>query len=346
MSQHSYTRTRKIQIQDVKGSVQGLFPEEEKQSKTSQGSLKKKSLRASIFGEKDRTGSNDRRKGSRSTYEIEDAPSSSRLLESFKQLRYTTQKMYHGDGNLSSITAYLRKISDHILTGRTVLTVQHHIHKSIYDKSFETLLFKSSRVENATKNLTISTDFKEYGLGIKSISVKLLKTILSNLPDRLNHFHFMDIGSGAGRALLIASCYPFKKVDGVEYAQELHDAARSNIAHFPRSLMKCRNVHCHLQEATTVTIPKANTVFLFHAPFKMKLYQEMLDKITHSYKEKPRRFYLIFVDTPDSKKLEIMIQKSHVYERFEMPALRRWRCLWLNPFKVRIYRTVYQERIS
>jgi hypothetical protein len=45
----------------------------------------------------------------------------------------------------------------------------------------------------------------------------------------LQDFTFIDLGSGKGRALLMASAYPFKRIIGVEFMPELHRVAQENI---------------------------------------------------------------------------------------------------------------------
>jgi SAM-dependent methyltransferase len=55
---------------------------------------------------------------------------------------------------------------------------------------------------------------------------KLFTTL--NLPASLA---FVDLGSGMGRACLIAAEYGFERVTGVELASELCQVARANVAH-------------------------------------------------------------------------------------------------------------------
>ena len=42
----------------------------------------------------------------------------------------------------------------------------------------------------------------------------LFREMMASLPNELTSFVFIDIGSGKGRALLMASDYPFKKIFG------------------------------------------------------------------------------------------------------------------------------------
>lgn len=60
-------------------------------------------------------------------------------------------------------------------------------------------------------------------------SSSVLRQILDRLPLDFEEYTFIDLGSGKGRALLIASEYPFRAVVGVELSPKLH-ALRSTIS--------------------------------------------------------------------------------------------------------------------
>jgi len=54
--------------------------------------------------------------------------------------------------------------------------------------------------------------------------------MMAALPIDFREFTFIDIGSGKGRTLLMASEYPFLRIIGVELFAELHREAEANIA--------------------------------------------------------------------------------------------------------------------
>ena len=55
-------------------------------------------------------------------------------------------------------------------------------------------------------------------------------------------FVFVDYGSGKGRTLLVAAEFPFKKIVGVEIAQELHAIAGKNVDQYRGNNRKCARV--------------------------------------------------------------------------------------------------------
>src|SRR4051812_20127706 len=57
-----------------------------------------------------------------------------------------------------------------------------------------------------------------------------VRAAMRELPIRDYHdYTFIDFGSGQGRILFLAAEYPFKKIQGLEIALELHRDAERNI---------------------------------------------------------------------------------------------------------------------
>lgn len=71
---------------------------------------------------------------------------------------------------------------------------------------------------------------------------RLLIEILPGLEIRYQGYTFVDLGSGKGRVLLVASEFPFHKIIGVEISPELTALARRNIASY-RGAQKCRDIN-------------------------------------------------------------------------------------------------------
>ena len=79
-------------------------------------------------------------------------------------------------------------------------------------------------------SLDVSLAVARHGVRYQAADVRLFKRALSLLTLEPSTYVFVDYGSGKGRALLLASLYPFKEVIGVEIAPELHAIAGANIA--------------------------------------------------------------------------------------------------------------------
>jgi tRNA G46 methylase TrmB len=55
----------------------------------------------------------------------------------------------------------------------------------------------------------------------------LIRETLNSIPLQPNVFAFIDMGSGKGRALLVASEFPFARIVGVEISRELSGIAET-----------------------------------------------------------------------------------------------------------------------
>src|SRR6202035_689809 len=68
-------------------------------------------------------------------------------------------------------------------------------------------------------------------------------------------FTFVDLGSGKGRALLLASRFLFRRIVGVEIAPELSEVAAANIQRFVAPWQMCREIEAHTGDAAEFIYP-------------------------------------------------------------------------------------------
>jgi hypothetical protein len=93
-----------------------------------------------------------------------------------------------------------------------------------------------------------------------------LRSIIDALVPQPGDYDFIDIGSGKGKALLVASTYPFKHVRGVELSPRLHTIALDNWSSFASSKMvRCSDVASTCQDARRLTeIGDKTFLFMFN----------------------------------------------------------------------------------
>jgi SAM-dependent methyltransferase len=95
---------------------------------------------------------------------------------------------------------------------------------------------------------------------------------------------FFDVGAGKGRACLIASEYPFLRVEGVELNAPLAAVAQANIALWARdsTANALAPIHLHHADATVHPVPAEPTLaFLFH-PFELPILRRFLRHVEKS----------------------------------------------------------------
>lgn len=124
---------------------------------------------------------------------------------------------------------------------------------------------------------------------------KLVFQILNGLGIDYRDYIFIDIGSGKGRVLVIASEYPFQRIIGVEFAEELHRIALKNVHDYSSRTQQCKNIECLHLDATEFTILPVPTVFFLYNPFRPPVLIPVLRKIEKSLSDRPRDVLLIYV---------------------------------------------------
>jgi SAM-dependent methyltransferase len=104
---------------------------------------------------------------------------------------------------------------------------------------------------------------------------------------------FVDLGSGKGRALLIAGRLPYKDVVGVEIDQELSRLAARNIDRARRRL-RAERVECLTASVLEWPIPDdASVIFMFN-PFVGQTFSTVTTRIFESYDRNPRPLHIVY----------------------------------------------------
>ena len=119
--------------------------------------------------------------------------------------------------------------------------------------------------------------------------------IMQRLADiDLTTFTFVDLGSGKGRALLMASMYPFARIVGVEVQPELEAIARRNIDVFARPSQLCRQIESRCADAREYDFPPEDLVLYLFNPFPAYVLREVLEKLAASAASVPRRIFVLY----------------------------------------------------
>jgi SAM-dependent methyltransferase len=104
---------------------------------------------------------------------------------------------------------------------------------------------------------------------------------------------FLDLGCGKGRAVLMASLYPFGRVTGVELSPDIAGIARRNLETFRRPT-RCGTIEIVVTDAVDYTIPDDVTVVYLFNPFRGRTFDAVIDNLIASIDRNPRRVRLIY----------------------------------------------------
>ena len=96
---------------------------------------------------------------------------------------------------------------------------------------------------------------------------------------RVEAYTFVDVGSGKGRALLLAAELPFRKVIGVELNEELARIARQNVSHWNRVTHSQAKIRVMQQDAAEFRWPRTPLLVYLNNPFDCALVEQLAAKL-------------------------------------------------------------------
>jgi Predicted O-methyltransferase len=122
----------------------------------------------------------------------------------------------------------------------------------------------------------------------------LFHEIIDSLPIQFENFTFVDLGSGKGRTLLMASDYPFRRIVGVELIEELHRVAQQNISNYRNPAQRCRQIASVCTDARECDFPGEPLVLYLFNPLPEPALVEVLERLEKSMAENPRPLWIAY----------------------------------------------------
>ncbi|MEM7427578.1 MAG: class I SAM-dependent methyltransferase [Pseudomonadota bacterium] len=127
----------------------------------------------------------------------------------------------------------------------------------------------------------------------EAINTKCFEDAMSELELDGDNDVFFDYGSGKGRALILATRYPFKHIYGIERADELCDIAERNVGALRKP--SARRITVIRGCAMATPLPDDVTVLLMANPFSGTVLQTALHQVQKSLVRAPRELRLIYI---------------------------------------------------
>ena len=184
-------------------------------------------------------------------------------------------------------------------------------------------------------DLTIDSANVEFGDDEEiyvAVPVLALGAMRKVLPDDLDRCTFVDFGSGKGRVLLYASQFPFARIVGVEFAEELHRVAERTVAAGRHPKQRCHDVGVLLQDAMEFEIPDGPCVFFLFNPFERYVLERVVGNICASFERSPRPMHVVY----HNPRYADVFARSNVFERtWSRPRSRRSECYEVATFRSR-----------
>lgn len=161
-------------------------------------------------------------------------------------------------------------------------------HDRVLDKFFTSKETDIVAKTTFLKSLTILGENKEQGNEYTPSPFLVTKWAIESSNDNHSSWNFIDVGSGRGRVLTIASQFAFDRIIGVEFAKELHDEATQYIHSHPSQLVSPKKIELLNVDATTFDIPNGPCLFYLFNPFGEPVMESFLEHVLTSYEANPR----------------------------------------------------------
>jgi SAM-dependent methyltransferase len=143
--------------------------------------------------------------------------------------------------------------------------------------------------------LDVEGEIVRHGTGYQCTNAWAFRKILREIGFPKENT-FVDIGSGKGKLLLLASEYGFSGVVGIEVSRRLCEVAEQNVARFRRKIKREMNVRIVQADALEYQIEDDQSVFCMFNPFDEVLLGHILENIQKSLKKIPRHAWVIYVN--------------------------------------------------
>jgi SAM-dependent methyltransferase len=130
----------------------------------------------------------------------------------------------------------------------------------------------------------------------------LFREMMATLPIDFREFTFIDIGSGKGRTLLMASEFPFRRIVGVELIPELNQAAEENVRAYrsgsdrPNSRPSVRPVQIETlcEDARQFVFPETSLVVYLFNPLPKEGLRQVTRNLEQSWQRMPRSIWIVY----------------------------------------------------
>jgi SAM-dependent methyltransferase len=119
------------------------------------------------------------------------------------------------------------------------------------------------------------------------------------LKIRCEEFTFIDLGSGKGRALLMAAEHSFRRIIGVELMPELNQVCLENIRAFnhsngPSSRLEAPCIEALCMDARDFQFPPEPLVIYLFNPFPEPVFAAVMENLRQSVLENPRPVFIAY----------------------------------------------------
>ena len=126
-----------------------------------------------------------------------------------------------------------------------------------------------------------------------AVQPSIVRRALAAIPDPAD-CHFLDLGCGKGRPLLVATEFGFAAITGVELSATLSAIARRNAAVIARAHPVRTPIAIVTEDALAHRLPPTNLVIFLYNPFHRPLIARLLLNIEASIGATGQQIYIVY----------------------------------------------------
>ena len=124
---------------------------------------------------------------------------------------------------------------------------------------------------------------------------RTVRSLIGALPIAHEDHVFIDMGSGKGRALLVAAEFPFKRCVGVERSRALHEVALTNVRTYRNGARRCHFIEPRCLDAAEFAFPDEPSVIYLFNPFPRPVMERIAENLERSFLRAPRPITIVYV---------------------------------------------------
>jgi SAM-dependent methyltransferase len=133
-----------------------------------------------------------------------------------------------------------------------------------------------------------------------TLHYKHIFNMLTTLPVDKGKSTILDYGCGKGRAIVAAAAYKYQKIIGVELSP-LIEIAKNNIDNMKHR--KTNSIEVKQCDALDFSVPHDVNIIYFFNPFKGSILESVTRSIYSSFKDTPRKIYIIYFNNDHFDKI-------------------------------------------
>jgi SAM-dependent methyltransferase len=130
------------------------------------------------------------------------------------------------------------------------------------------------------------------------------RRVIADGTHATKEYSFLDIGCGKGRALMLASELPFRRIVGVELNPALTNIAESNLTKWKALSHACGEIEVLNVDALLAPIPEGPVTVYIYNSFNLYVMLPFLERLQRLAQERLTSIELIYVQPQQARLLE------------------------------------------